>query len=110
MKNAKVIEMINGFFRDKIEKSIVSECKKILSEAKKGELKTEIENISKQEDAIEYNKWVKGKLHRLASLLSDAGESATDAQAGVAQAVMCFEDDMSQIGLKNVLTKALRKA
>lgn len=109
MENAKVIEIINDFFRNKIEKSIVSECKNILSEAKKGELKTEIENISKQEDAIEYNQWVKGKLHRLACLLSDAGESDTDAQAGVAHAVMCFEDDMSQIELKNVLTKEISK-
>jgi hypothetical protein len=109
MENSKVIEVINDFFRDKIEKSIVSECKKILSEAKKGELKTEIENISKQEDAIEYNQWVKGKLHRLACLLSEAAESATDAQAGVAHTVMCFEDDMSQIELKNVLTKEISK-
>lgn len=109
MENSKVIEVINDFFRFKIEKSIVSECKKILSEAKKGELKTEIENISKQEDAIEYNQWVKGKLHRLACLLSDAGEAATDAHAGVAHAVMCFEDDMSQLELKNVLTKEISK-
>jgi len=109
MENAKVIENINEFFRDKIEKSIVSECKKVLSEAKKGELKVEIENISKQEDAIEYNQWAKGKLHRLAFSLSDAGESATDAQAEVAHAVMCFEDDMSQIELKSVLTKKISK-
>lgn len=109
MENAKVIEIINDFFRDKIEKSIVSECKKILSEAKKGELKTEIENIIKQEDAIEYNQWAKGKLNRLACLLSDAGESAADAKAGVAHAVMCFEDDMSQIELKNLLTKEISK-
>jgi len=109
MKNANVIEIINDFFRNKIEKSIVSECKKILSEANKGELKTEIENISKQEDAIEYNQWIKGKLHRLACLLSDAGESATDAQAGVVHALMCFEDDMSQIELKDVLTKKISR-
>ncbi len=107
MENAKVIETINKFFRDKIEKSIVFECKKILSEARKGELKTEIENISKQEDAIEYNQWIKGKLHRLASLLSGAGEPANDAQAGVVHAVMCFEDDMSEIELKNALTKKI---
>jgi len=109
MENAKVLEIINEFFRDKIEKSILAECKIILSEAKKGELKTEIENISKQEDAIEYNQWVKGKLHRLTSLLSKTGESVTDAQAGVAHTVMCFEDDMGQIELKDVLTKEMSK-
>jgi len=74
MENAKIIEIIYDFFRGKIEKSIVSECKKILLDAKKGELKTEIENIIKQEDAIEYNQWVKNKLNRLVCLLSDAGE------------------------------------
>lgn len=109
MENAKVLKIINEFFRDKTEKTIVSECKKVLSEAKKGKFKTEIENISKQEDSIEYNQWVKGKLNRLTSLLSEAGESATDVQAGVAHAVTCFEDDMSQIELKNVLTKEISK-
>lgn len=109
MENLKVIEMINQFFKDKIEKTIVFECKKILSDVKKGELKTEVENISKQEDAIEYNQWVKGKLHRLVGLLSNAGESVAKAQTGVADVVKYFEDDMGQIELKDVLTKNMSK-
>lgn len=109
MENNKATDVIELFFSKKIERFIASGFKEILLKAKKSVLKKEIETLSKYEDAIEYNQWVKDKLIRITSLLEGADKQFTDALIGVSHATLCFERNMNQIDLKEALKKEMPK-
>ena len=110
MENIKAIDAINDFFNEKIEKFIATKFKELLSVTKKKDgIKTKIETLSKQYDAIEYNQWVKDKLNRLASLLSGSDKSTSDVMTIVNQTLMYFEEYLDQIDLREKLKMELSK-
>lgn len=107
MEATKPKEIIDNFLREKIEKHIVTENKKILLEAKKGKHEIEIETISKREDAIEYNQWVNNKLDNLTCLIGNAGEPVADLLNCLIKIKKVYEEETDQIALKEVLSKEL---
>jgi len=101
--------IIDDFFRAKKEKFIISEFKKILSEAKKGALKSEVEEITKKEGTFEYNRFVKTKLQNLVNLLNEGCEDKTDVHAELVHSLSLFEGNVEPVKLKEGLPKTINK-
>ncbi|MFI3186051.1 MAG: type I-F CRISPR-associated protein Csy1 [Methylococcaceae bacterium] len=109
MENAKAKQVIDDFFKAKIEKSLSDSYKEIVSAAQKGKYKNEIEEISKLEDAIESNDWTKEKLDKLIELLRDSNEVNTEIIVSMTQALALCDENQDPITLKENLAKELDK-
>lgn len=110
MENNMAIKTINDFFNKKIERFIADKFKKLLSEFKKKEgLKTTIDTLGQQYDANKYNQWVKDKLNSLVLLMEGSDKASKEVLTCANQALMCFENNLNSIDLKETLTEKFDK-